>query len=61
MTLIDLGDHCKLSEAVVALVDYALALCALLGTLLIPFCAMYEVLRRKRRAVRVNATRSNRS
>lgn len=44
-----------------ALVDYALALAALLGTLLIPFCVMYEVLRRKRRAVRVTATRSNRS
>ncbi|MDI3193562.1 hypothetical protein QK290_05215 [Pseudarthrobacter sp. AL07] len=44
-----------------ALIDYVLALCALLGTLLIPFYAMYEVLRRKRRAVRVTATRSNRS
>lgn len=44
-----------------ALIDYVLALGALLGTLLIPFCAMYEVLRRKRRAVRVTATRSNRT
>lgn len=44
-----------------ALVDYVLALSALLGTLLIPFCAMYEVLRRKRRAVRVTAARSDRS
>ncbi|WP_248759189.1 hypothetical protein [Pseudarthrobacter sp. SSS035] len=44
-----------------ALVDYVLALCALLGTLLIPFSAMYHVLRRKRRAVRVTATRSIRS
>jgi hypothetical protein len=45
----------------VALIDYALALCALLGTLLIPFAAMYQVLRLKRRAVRVPATRSNQS
>ncbi|WP_168223575.1 hypothetical protein [Pseudarthrobacter sp. NIBRBAC000502772] len=44
-----------------ALTDYVLALCALLGTLLIPFSAMYHVLRRKRRAVRVTATRSIRS
>ncbi|QHK20112.1 hypothetical protein GU243_10635 [Pseudarthrobacter psychrotolerans] len=44
-----------------ALIDYVLALCALLGTLLIPFYAMYQVLRRKRRAVRVTAMRSNRS
>ncbi|BAS10545.1 hypothetical protein AHiyo4_39670 [Arthrobacter sp. Hiyo4] len=44
-----------------ALIDYVLALCALLGTLLIPFCAMYHVLRRKRCAVRVTATRSKRS
>lgn len=49
-------------EAAVALVDYALALSALLGTLLVPFAAMYQVLRLKRRAVRVvPATRSNRS
>ena len=44
-----------------ALIDYALALCALLGTLLIPFAAMYQVLRLKRKAVRVPATRSNRN
>lgn len=44
-----------------AFIDYVLALCALLGTLLIPFCVMYRVLRRKRRAVRVAATRSDRS
>ncbi|MET3175766.1 UNVERIFIED_ORG: hypothetical protein ABIB52_003635 [Arthrobacter sp. UYCu721] len=44
-----------------ALIDYVLALCALLGTLLIPFCAMHHVLRRKRRAVRVTVSRSNRS
>lgn len=44
-----------------ALIDYVLALCALVGTLLIPFSAMYHVLRRKRRAVRVTATRSIRS
>jgi hypothetical protein len=34
----------------VALTDFVLALCALLGTLLIPFCVMYQVLRLKRRA-----------
>ena len=44
-----------------ALTDYALALCALLGTLLISFFAMYQLLRRKRRAVQVTATRSDRS
>ncbi|WP_255771678.1 hypothetical protein [Pseudarthrobacter sulfonivorans] len=44
-----------------ALIDYALALCALLATLLIPFCAMYQVLRLKRRANRVSAKRSDRS
>jgi hypothetical protein len=44
-----------------ALIDYALALCALLGTLLIPFCALYQLLRLKRRALRVPATRSDRS
>lgn len=44
-----------------ALTDYALALCALLGTLLIPFFAMYQLLRLKRRAVRVNASDSDRS
>ncbi|MDR6413332.1 hypothetical protein [Pseudarthrobacter sulfonivorans] len=42
-----------------AITDYALALCALLGTLLIPFCAMYHVLRLKRRAIKVTATRSD--
>ncbi|MGY4543888.1 hypothetical protein ACVWY0_003831 [Arthrobacter sp. UYNi723] len=42
-----------------ALIDYVLALCALLGTLVVPFYVMYHVLRRKRRAVRVTATRSN--
>jgi hypothetical protein len=39
----------------VALADFALALCALLGTLLIPFAVLYQMLRLKRRAVRVNA------
>jgi hypothetical protein len=36
----------------VALADFVLALCALLGTLLIPFLVMYQVLRLKRRALR---------
>jgi hypothetical protein len=56
-----MGDHCYPTEAALVLIDYALALCALLGTLLIPFCAMYQVLRLKRRAIRVTATRSDRS
>ena len=35
-----------------ALADFVLALCALLGTLLIPFLALYLVLRLKQRAQR---------
>ena len=42
-------------EAVVAISEYALALCALLGTLLVPFFVLYQVLRLKRRTVRVTA------
>lgn len=38
-----------------ALADFVLALCALLGTLLIPFFVMYHLLRLKRRAARVAA------
>jgi 4-amino-4-deoxy-L-arabinose transferase-like glycosyltransferase len=38
-----------------ALADFVLALCALLGTLLIPFCVLYQLLRLKRRAARVAA------
>ncbi|MFD5276406.1 hypothetical protein ACFWIX_02465 [Pseudarthrobacter sp. NPDC058362] len=34
-----------------ALHDYALALCALLGTLLVPFAVLYQLLRHKRRTV----------
>ncbi|MEO5319295.1 hypothetical protein PV761_12010 [Arthrobacter sp. CC3] len=34
-----------------ALTDYALALCALMGTLFIPFTALYLLLRAKRGAV----------
>lgn len=36
-----------------ALSDFALALCALLGTLLVPFAVLYQMLRLKRRAIRV--------
>lgn len=36
-----------------AISEYALALCALLGTLLVPFFVLYQMLRFKRRAVRV--------
>lgn len=42
-------------EAVVAVSEYALALCALLGTLLVPFFVLYQMLRLKRRAIRVAA------
>lgn len=34
--------------------DFAFALCALLGTLLIPFSVLYQMLRIKRRAIRVS-------
>jgi uncharacterized integral membrane protein len=37
------------------LADYALALCALLGTLLIPFVVLLQMLRLKRRAIRIPA------
>ncbi|WP_160166585.1 hypothetical protein [Arthrobacter nitrophenolicus] len=44
--------------------DYALALCALLGTLLVPFLALYVVLRLKCRPARITvpttAPRGNR-
>ena len=36
-----------------ALTEYALALSALLGTLLIPFAVLYQVLRLKRRAIQI--------
>lgn len=32
--------------------EFALALCALLGTLLVPFFVLYQMLRMKRRALR---------
>ena len=40
-------------ETVVAFSDYAMALGALLGTLLIPFAVLYQMLRLKRRALRI--------
>lgn len=33
--------------------DYALALSALLGTLLVPFAVLYQMLRLKRRGIRI--------
>ncbi|WP_165478233.1 hypothetical protein [Arthrobacter sp. S39] len=39
-----------------ALSDYVLALCALLGTLLIPFAVLLQMLRLKRRAIRIMPT-----
>ncbi len=41
-------------EMIVALSDYALALCALLGTLLVPFAVLYQMLRLRRRAIRIH-------
>ncbi|UEL27779.1 hypothetical protein [Pseudarthrobacter sp. L1SW] len=43
-----------------AISDYALALCALLGTLLVPFFVLYQMLRLKRRAIRVTAPAASR-
>jgi hypothetical protein len=40
-------------EVVVTFTDYALALCALLGTLLVPFVVLCQMLRLKRRALRI--------
>ncbi|WP_258803071.1 hypothetical protein [Pseudarthrobacter sp. NS4] len=37
-----------------AVTDFVLALCMLLGTLLIPFAVLYQMLRLKRRAIRVS-------
>jgi hypothetical protein len=42
-------------EAVVAVSEYVLALSALLGTLLVPFFVLYQMLRFKRRAIRITA------
>ncbi|WP_171027481.1 hypothetical protein [Pseudarthrobacter sp. NamE2] len=38
-----------------AVSDFALALCALMGTLLVPFFVLYQMLRLKRRAIRIDA------
>jgi hypothetical protein len=38
-----------------AVSEYAFALCALLGTLLVPFFVLYQMLRLKRRSIRVPA------
>ncbi|WPU08578.1 hypothetical protein [Pseudarthrobacter oxydans] len=43
-----------------AIYEYALALCALLGTLLVPFFVLYQMLRFKRRAVRLTAPAASR-
>ncbi|MCQ6271136.1 hypothetical protein M8J71_11650 [Pseudarthrobacter sp. R1] len=39
-----------------AISEFAFALCALLGTLLVPFFVLYQMLRLKRRAVRIGAS-----
>ncbi len=43
-----------------ALADFVLALCALLGTLLIPFLAVYLMLRLRRRTLREAAAEAGR-
>lgn len=52
-------------EAVVAFSEYAFALSALLGTLMVPFVVLYQLLRIKRRVARITvsalAPRGNRS
>ena len=48
------------TEVTVALADFVLALCALLGTLLIPFLVLYQVLRLRRRALREAAAEAGR-
>lgn len=40
-------------EIVVALTDYALALSALMSSLLIPFAVLHQMLRLKRRAIQI--------
>jgi hypothetical protein len=44
----------------VALTEFVLALCMLLATLLIPFAVLYQMLRLKRRAIRVTASAPSR-
>ena len=51
-TVIRHGGSLLPTEVTVALADFVLALCALLGTLLIPFFVLYQVLRLRRRALR---------
>ncbi|WP_307274219.1 hypothetical protein [Arthrobacter sp. W4I7] len=43
-----------------AVSEFAFALCALLGTLLVPFFVLYQMLRLKRRAVRVSGPAASR-
>lgn len=38
-----------------AVSEYAIALSALMGTLLVPFFVLYQMLRLKRRAIRITA------
>jgi hypothetical protein len=45
-------------EVTVALPDYVFALCALLGSFLLPFAGLYALLRLKRRAVAPAVSRS---
>ncbi|MDR7162608.1 hypothetical protein J2X12_000609 [Pseudarthrobacter oxydans] len=39
-----------------AISEYAFALCALLGTLLVPVLVLYQMLRLRRRAIQVRTT-----
>lgn len=40
-----------------AISDYAIALFALLGTLIVPFIAFYQMLRLRRRAIQLSVAR----
>lgn len=44
-----------------AISEYAFALCALLGTLLVPFVVLHQMLRLKRRAIRESVPAAPRS
>lgn len=43
-------------EAIVTISEYAFALSALLGTLLVPFVVLHQMLRLKRRTIRITTS-----
>lgn len=50
------GDFYDRWKALVVISDFALALGALLGTLLVPFFVLYQMLRLMRKAIRIDAS-----